>query len=150
MVTLNLPLPPLPVTAVGLLPSPDLKKKRKVQEVEEGEVIPPKGAKQPKNVKDKRAPSMESREESGGAEVRWGPRIWAPQLELEGVPIPWDATFWESQRTHVTHLAEALEQPLLLPRDMEGLKCTRQPDLFMSLKRELAMVSQSTSFFVKY
>ena len=41
----NFPPHPLPVIVVGLLPNPDLKKKRKVQEVEEGEVIPPKGAK---------------------------------------------------------------------------------------------------------
>ena len=60
----------LPVTMVGLLANPDLKRKRKVQEVEEGEMIPPKGAKQPENAKDKRAPSMESHEESNGAEVR--------------------------------------------------------------------------------
>ena len=69
-VPLNLPPPPLPVTTVGLLPNPDLKRKRKVQEVEEGEVIPLKGAKQTKNVKDKRAPSVENYEESNGAEVR--------------------------------------------------------------------------------
>ena len=73
-VPLNLPPPPLPVTTVGLLPNPDLKRKRKVQEVEEGEVIPLKGAKQTKNVKDKRAPSVENYEESNGAEVRWGVR----------------------------------------------------------------------------
>ena len=35
----SLPSPPLPVTVVGLLPNPDLKKKIKVQEVEEGEMI---------------------------------------------------------------------------------------------------------------
>ena len=135
------------MTAVGLLPNPDLKRKRKVQEVEEREVIPPKGAKQPKNAKDKRAPSMESREESSGAEMRRGPCTWAPRLELESVPIPWDATIWESQRAHATHLAKALEQPLLLPRDMEGLRRTKQLDIFMSLKKDLTMVSQSTYFF---
>ena len=64
--------PPLSLIAVGLLPNPDLKRKRKVQEVEEGEVIPPNGAKQPKNVKDKKASSVESREESSGAEMRRG------------------------------------------------------------------------------
>ena len=64
--------PPLSLIAVGLLPNPNLKRKRKVQEVEEGEVIPPKGAKQPKNVKDKKASSVESREESSGAEMRRG------------------------------------------------------------------------------
>ena len=71
----NLPPPPFPVTAMGLLLNPNLKKKRKVQEVEEGKVIPPKGAKQPKNVKDKRVPSVESRKESGGAKVHRGPHI---------------------------------------------------------------------------
>ena len=54
-----------PMTVEGLFPCFDLKKKRKAQEGEEGEIIPPKGAKQPKNVKDKRAPSVESREETG-------------------------------------------------------------------------------------
>ena len=42
----NLPPPPsLLVTSVRLLPYLDLKKKKKVQEVEEGEVVPPNGAK---------------------------------------------------------------------------------------------------------
>ena len=50
----NLPPHFLPVTAVGLLPNPDLKKKRKVPKMGKGEMIPLKGAKQPKNVKDKR------------------------------------------------------------------------------------------------
>jgi len=48
-----------------LLPNPDLKKKRKVPEAEEGEVIPQKGTKQPENAKDKQAPSTESKEETG-------------------------------------------------------------------------------------
>lgn len=42
------PPPPLLVTSVGLLPNPDLKRKRKVQEVqevEEGKMIPLKGGK---------------------------------------------------------------------------------------------------------
>ena len=39
------PPPPLLVTSVGLLPYPDLMKKRKVQELEEGEVAPSKGMK---------------------------------------------------------------------------------------------------------
>ena len=88
---------------------------------------------------------MESREESSGVKVRRGVRTWALRLELDGAPIP-----LESQRAHATHLVEALEQPLLFPIDIEGLRHTKEPDLFMSLKRDLAIVSQSTSFFVKY
>ena len=60
---------------------------------------------------------------------------------MEGAPIPWDTTLWESQRGHANLLAEALEHSLLLPRDMEALRRTRQPDLFMLLKRDLALVS---------
>ena len=50
-----------------------------------------------------------------------------------------------SQTGYATVLAEALEQPLLLPRDMKGLKRIRQLDLFMSLKRDLAMVKRRLS-----
>ena len=87
---------------------------------------------------------MKSHEE---AEVRQGQHVWAPRLEVEGAPIPWDATLWDSRRGHATILAEALQQPLLLPKDMEGLRRTKQLDLFMSLKRNLAMVSQLAFFF---
>ena len=46
-------------------------------------------------------------------------------------------------RGHANHLAQALQQPLLLPRDMDSIQRIRQPNLFMSLKRDLAMVSCS-------
>ena len=63
------------MTSVELLPNPNLKRKKKVQEVEEGKIVPLKGAKQPKNAKDKRASSADSREDSFGAEVRRSQRI---------------------------------------------------------------------------
>jgi len=65
------PPPPFPTTTVDLLPIANLKKKRKEQEVEEGEVVYQKEAKQRKTAKDKgRASSVESREDSSMAEVR--------------------------------------------------------------------------------
>ena len=67
----HLPLPPPPpTTSLGLIPLPNLKKKRKEQELEEGEVVPQKGTKQQKIVKDRRASSVDSREDPGGAEMR--------------------------------------------------------------------------------
>ena len=45
-------------------------------------------------------------------------------------------------------MAEALKCPLLLPKDMDALKHMRQPDLFLSLKRYLALVS-SLAYFTK-
>ncbi|XP_065635991.1 caltractin-like [Quercus suber] len=35
-----------------------------------------------------------------------------------------------------------MEQPLPLPKDMDALRRVRQPDLFLSLKRDLAMITQ--------
>ena len=67
-----------------------------VEDLEEGEVAPQKDAKQQKKTKDandKRAKSVESQDE---AEVRRGQCSWTPRLEVEGAPIPWDATIWES------------------------------------------------------
>ena len=42
---------------------------------------------------------------------------------------------------HAGHVAEALEQPLLLPKDMEAYRNLNHLELFLSLKRDLAMVS---------
>ena len=89
--------------------------------MEEGEVGPQKGSRQQKKArepKDKRAKSVESWDE---VELCRSHRSWAPRLEVEGAPIPWDATLWESQRGHANLLPEALKQPLLVPRDMEVL-----------------------------
>ena len=38
-------------------------------------------------------------------------------------------------------MADALEQPLLLSKDIATLKNVRQQDLFLSLKKDLALVS---------
>ena len=66
------PFPVLPLTDLGLNAMKDLKKKRTVQDLEEGEVAPQKGTKQQKTTKDpkdKRSSSVDSREEQTLAEV---------------------------------------------------------------------------------
>lgn len=128
---------------------PNLKKKRKEKEVvKKGEVASQKEPKQQKMAKDKgRASSVESKEDQSVAEVRHQHPSWAPQLELDGAAIPWSSTIREFQKRHAHYLAEALEQPLLLPKDMAALKNTRQPDLFLFLKRDLALISSSACFF---
>ena len=40
----------------------------------------------------------------------------------------------------MAYVAEALEQPFLLLRDIEAISRIKQPDLFLSLKRDLAIV----------
>ena len=75
------------------------------------------------------------------AQVRRPTRIWSPKLEVGGVPIAWDSSIKHYREGHTGHIAEALEQPLLLPKDMEAYRNFSQPKLFLSLKRDLAMVS---------
>ena len=57
------------------------------------------------------------------------------------MPIAWDASLRHYRGGHAGHVAEALEQPLLLPKDMEAYRNFNHSELFLSLKRDLAMVS---------
>ena len=66
-VPLNLPPSPSPPTNLGLQANSNLRKKRLVEDLEEGEVGPQKGAKQQrraKDPKDKRVKSVDSRDEA--------------------------------------------------------------------------------------
>ena len=47
------------------------------------------------------------------------------------------------------HIVKVLEQPFLLPRDMEAYRRFNQQELFLSLKRDLAMVSNLIHFSTK-
>ena len=127
---------------------PILKKRRADHELEEGEVAHRKENKQRKIAKDprdKRGPSVDSRDE---AELRQPQRTSTPQLEMKGATISYDVSIWDVPRGHTNYLAQALQQPLFLPRDMDSIWHTKQLDLFMSLKRDLAMVSCSSSIQV--
>ena len=74
------------------------------------------------------------------AQVRRIQCTWSPKLEVDGVPIAWDASIRNYQGGQAGHIAKALEQPLLLPKDMEAYRHFSQQELFLSLKRDLAMV----------
>ena len=60
--------------------------------------------------------------------------------------IAYDATLRHYRGGHAGLVAEALEQPLLLPKDMEAYRTFNHPELFLSLKRDLAMVSDSIHY----
>ena len=75
------------------------------------------------------------------AQVRCPSRIWSPKLEVDGVPIAWDFSIRHYHGGHADHVVKALEQPLLLLKDMEAYRNFNQHELFLSLKRDLAMVS---------
>ena len=63
---------------------------------------------------------MDSREEPSVAQVRRVTRTWLPKLEVDGVPITYDATLRHYRGGHAGLVAEALEQPLLFPKGMEA------------------------------
>ena len=87
---------------------PNLRRKRLVEELEEGEIGLEKAKyqKKGKEPKEKRTRSVDSRDE---AAIRREQRTWSPRLELDGALISWDPTLWESQRGQTSFLAEALQ-----------------------------------------
>ena len=138
------PPPPQLPADLRLKPNPELRRKRQHEAPEEGEISPPKGNKQQRMSQDqrsRRSNSIESREDPPMAQVRHPSRIWSPKLEMDGVPIAWDTSIRHYHGGHVGHVAETLEQPFLLLKDMEAYKCFNQQELFLSLKKDLAMVS---------
>ena len=122
----------------------DLRRKRHTEAPEEGEVGPPKGSKQQRQSQDqrsRRSGSVDSREELPVAQVRRPTRTWSPKLKVDDAPIAWDASLRHYRGGHAGHVAEALEQPLLFQKDMEAYRSFTHPELFLSFKRDLAMVS---------
>ena len=144
------PLPPHQLPAdFGLKPNLDLRRKRHPEATEEGELGPSKGSKQPRQSQDqrnRRSNAVDSREEPFTAQVRRTTRTWSPKLEVDGVPIAYDATLRHYRGGHAGLVAEALKQPLLLPKDMEAYRNFNHYELFISLKRDLAMVSDSIHY----
>ena len=107
------PLPPLQIlTDLGLKPIPDLKKKRPVEVLKEGEVGPQKGTiqqKVAKDARDKRSQSVDNREEQNRVDMRITQHTWSPRQEVDKTPIPWDASVREFQRGRAGYIFEALE-----------------------------------------
>ena len=57
------------------------------------------------------------------------------------MPIAYNGSFRHYCGGHAGHVAEALEQPLLLLKDMEAYRNFNHTKHFLSLKRDLVMVS---------
>ena len=143
------PSPPQILADLGLKLNPDLRKKRHIEATEEGELGPSKGSKQPRQSQDqrnRRSNSVDSREEPPMAQVRRPTRTWSPVLEVDGMPIAYDATLRHYRGGHAGLVAEALGQPFLLPKDIKAYRTFNHPELFLSLKRDLVMVSESIPY----
>ena len=80
--------------------------------VEEGELGPSKGNKQARQIQDRRgrrSSSVDNREEPPVAQVRRSPSTWSPVLEVDGMPIAFDATLRHYHGGHAGLMAEALQ-----------------------------------------
>ena len=80
--------------------------------VEEGELGPSKGNKRARQIQDhrnRRSSSVDNREEAPMAQVRRSPHTWSPVLEVDGMPIAFDATLRHYRGGHAGLMAEALQ-----------------------------------------
>ena len=62
-------------------------------------------------------------------------------MEVDGAPISMDASLRHFRGGHAGRMADALLQPLVLPTDLATYRSFDYPDLLLSMKRDLAMVS---------
>ena len=79
-----------------------------------------------------------------------GTLAWIAALVLDGAPLPADASIRNFQQGKVGYMADAVEQVLLLPKDMADLRLIRKHKVFLSLKKDLALVGflNSLSLFL--
>ena len=68
-------------------------------------------------------------------------------MVLDRAPLPTDAFIRDFQQGKAGYVANALEQALLLLGDMIDLRSMKKHKVFLSLKRDLALVSVLTFFF---
>ena len=68
------------------------------------------------------------------------PRAWLPAPMLGGEPLTDDASIRDYNGGIGCHVASALEETLLLPKDMVELRGLRRNEVFLQAKRCLGMV----------
>ena len=67
-------------------------------------------------------------------------------MMLDKAPSLIDASIRNFQQGKANYVADAVEQALLLPEDMADLRSLRKHEVFLSLKRDLTLVSLLTTF----
>ncbi|KAK9991462.1 hypothetical protein SO802_026447 [Lithocarpus litseifolius] len=80
-------------------------------------------------------------EATSGSKV--SPLTWAPTLELDEALLPADALIRNFQSGKAGYVADAVEQALLLPKDMSDWRSMRKHEVFHSLKRDLVLAVQA-------
>ena len=77
-----------------------------------------------------------------------GTLAWTPTIILDGASLPFNASIRNFQQGNTCYVADAMEQALLLPEDMADWRSIRKHEVFLNLKRDLALVSPPTTFFL--
>lgn len=82
-------------------------------------------------------------EETGSKAVKdRRPKVleWHPEMVLNGAPHSSNASIREFCKGKARYLVDFIGQALLLPKDMEELRNFKKHEIFLSIKRDLAMV----------
>ena len=97
----------------------------------------------PREDEVQRAPKQAKMGQRGAekrSDLQMEPPAWLPTPMLNGEPLLADASIRNFQGGMASYVADAVEQALLLPRDMAKLRGMRRHEVFLGLKRYLAMV----------
>ena len=68
------------------------------------------------------------------------PQAWLPAPMFDGEPLREDASLRDFNEGIGCHVASAMEEALLLPKDMSELRNIRKNEVFLNCKRYLGMV----------
>ena len=75
---------------------------------------------------------------------------WNSSLVLDGAPLSSSYSIWEFQQGRAGYVVYSMKQALLLLWDMEELKNLKKHEVFLTLKRDLAMVHSDIHIFFKH
>ena len=67
--------------------------------------------------------------------------VWALRMEVDGAPLLKDASIRDFQQGMTGYVVNTVTRSLLLPKDMADLRSMRQYEVFLRLKKDLAMVN---------
>ena len=70
-----------------------------------------------------------------------GADIVVDRRPRDGAPLLLDSSIKDFQKGKAGYVDDTLEQPLLLPQDMVDLRILKKHEVFLTLKRDLAMVN---------
>nr|POF00739.1 hypothetical protein CFP56_77029 [Quercus suber] len=93
--------------------------------------------------------ATKSQQKRGGevteTEPKCRPRIlhWNPPLVLDGDPFTSNSSIQNFDNERASYIANFVEQALLLPLDMAELHNLKKHEIFLSLKRDLALKAQA-------